>query len=214
VIMRGKALEFYSRHYGHVLTADGEPLSLAHALMGINQLLDERSGAPNEQPPSIVQPIAYQFLRLFRNKSVLSRDDVSKNLRGTRVVPRELEARGWTEEKNKKVFVVPIRDRFELSRKRPRKEMKNEIDQAHFLIGGALSNSGVNLEQELSKDTWMVRRSVDAVLEWYAKSAIEPEIREAAELARTILRQTLEKLRQQPAELEKQLSLFNDWDAD
>src|SRR5262249_10572991 len=104
--------------------------------------------------------------------------------------------------------------RFEYCRKRPRKEMKNEIDQAHFLIGGALPNSGVNLEQELSKDTWMVRRNVGAVLEWYAKSGLEPEIRKAAELARTILRQTLEKLRQQPAELERQLSLFSDWDAD
>ncbi len=36
----------------------------------------------------------------------------------------------------------------------------------------------------------MVCRSVDAVLEWYAKMAPESEVREAAELARTILRQT------------------------
>ena len=92
--------------------------------------------------------------------------------------------------------------------------MKTEIDQAHFLIGAARPNSGVNLEQELSKDTWMVRRSVDAVLEWYAKMSPDPEVRAASTLARTILRQTLEKLRQQPAELERQLSLFNDWDED
>ena len=89
--------------------------------------------------------------------------------------------------------------------------MKNEIDQAHFLIGGAMPASGVNLEEELSKDTWMVRRSVDAVLEWYIRMAPEPQIRQASELARTILRQTLDKLRQQPAELDRQLKLFNDW---
>jgi hypothetical protein len=58
----------------------------------------------------------------------------------------------------------------------------------------------------------MVRRSVDAVLEWYAKMAPEPEIRDASELARTILRQTLDRLRQQPVELDRQLTLFNDWD--
>jgi hypothetical protein len=75
-----------------------------------------------------------------------------------------------------------------------------------------MPDSGVNLEQELSKDTWMVRRSVDAVLEWYAKMASEPQIRNAAHLARTILRQTLDGLRQQPAELDRQLSMFNDWD--
>jgi putative DNA methylase len=110
------------------------------------------------------------------------------------------------------VTAIPIQRRFEYSRQRPRKEMKTEIDQAHFLIGGAIPNSGVNLEQELAKDTWMVRRSVDGVLEWYARMAPEPHIRQASDLARTILRQTLGKLRQQPAELERQLKLFNDWD--
>jgi len=112
------------------------------------------------------------------------------------------------------VAATPIHRRFENCRKRPRREMKTEIDQAHFLIGGALPNSGVNLEQELAKDTWMVRRSVDAVLEWYANMSPEMEIRRSAELARTILRQTLEKLRQQPAELDRQLQLFNDWNED
>jgi putative DNA methylase len=90
--------------------------------------------------------------------------------------------------------------------------MKTEIDQAHFLIGAARPDSGVSLEQELSKDTWMVRRSVDAVLEWYGKTSPDHEIRAASTLARTILRQTLDKIRQRPAELERQLSLFNDWD--
>jgi hypothetical protein len=42
--------------------------------------------------------------------------------------------------------------------------------------------------------------------------APEPEIRQAAELARTILRQTLDKLRQQPEPEDRQISLFNDWD--
>ena len=90
--------------------------------------------------------------------------------------------------------------------------MKTEIDQAHFLMGGAMPNSGVNLEQELSKDTWLVRRSVDAVLEWYSKMSPELDLRNAAALARTILRQSLEKLRLQPGGLDEQLSLFNDWD--
>jgi putative DNA methylase len=44
VILRGKALEFYSRHYGQVFTSADEPLSIRHALGGINQLLDEDTG--------------------------------------------------------------------------------------------------------------------------------------------------------------------------
>jgi putative DNA methylase len=212
VILRGKALEFYSLHYGQVFTSEDEPLSIHHALAGINQLLNEGTSEAGTFPPTVMQPVAGEYLRLFTQKPTRTPDDVSKSLFGTTIRQRDIEAMGWIEERNRRVSMVPIKLRFDYFRKRPRREMKNEIDQAHFLIGGALPNSGVNLEQELSKDTWMVRRSVDAVLEWYAKSAIEPEIRQAADLARTILRQTLEKLRQQPAVLEEQLKLFNDWE--
>lgn len=214
VILRGKALEFYSRHYGQVFTAADEPLSIRHALGGINQLLDEDTGDAAGNPPAIVQPVAYQYLRLFTPKPSRAADDVSKSLFGTTIRQRDFEDRGLIEERNRVVTAIPIQRRFEEFRRRPRKEMKTEIDQAHFLIGAARPNSGVNLEQELSRDTWMVRRSVDAVLEWYAKMSPDPEIGTASTLARTILRQTLEKLRQQPAELERQLSLFNDWDED
>lgn len=212
VILRGKALEFYSRHYGQVFTSDNEPLSIRHALGGIDQLLDEGTGDAAGNPPSIVQPAAYQYLRLFTATPTRKAEDVSKTLFGTAIRQRDLEDRGWVKEANRRVTATPILQRFASIRQRPRKEMKTEIDQAHFLIGSALPNSGVNLEQELSKDTWMVRRSVDAVLEWYAKMAPDLEIREAADLARTILRQTLDKLRQQPVELDRQLKLFNDWD--
>jgi len=212
VILRGKALEFYSRHYGQVFTSQDEPLSIQHAIGGINQLLDEGTDEVRGNPPSIVQPVAYQYLRLFTLKASRKADDLNKSLFGTTIRQRDFEDRRWIEERNRVVTAVPISERFEDCRKRPRKEMKTEIDQAHFLIGAAMPDSGVNLEQELSKDTWMVRRSVDAVLEWYAKMAPEPQIRNAAHLARTILRQTLDGLRQQPAELDRQLSMFNDWD--
>lgn len=212
VILRGKALEFYSRHYGQVFTSDNEPLPLRIALDGINQLLDEGTGDATGNPPSIVQPIGYQYLRLFTVRPSRPAGEVSKSLFSTTIQQRNFEERGWVEERNRRVTAIPIPQRFESIRQRPRKEMKTEIDQAHFLIGGAMPSSGVNLEQELSKDTWIVRRSVDAVLEWYTKMAPESEIREAATLARTILRQTLDKLRQQPAELDRQLKLFNDWD--
>jgi hypothetical protein len=212
VILRGKALEFYSRHYGQVFTSEDQPLSIRHALGGINQLLDEGTGEVSGNPPSIVQPVAYQYLRLFTLKPSRKADDLNKSLFGTTIRQRDFEDHHWVEERNRIVTAVPISERFEDCRKRPRKEMKTEIDQAHFLIGAAMPDSGVNLEQELSKDTWMVRRSVDAVLEWYAKMAPEPQIRNAAHLARTILRQTLDGLRQQPAELDRQLSMFNDWD--
>jgi putative DNA methylase len=212
VILRGKALEFYSRHYGRVYTAADLPMPLEHALAGINQLLDEGTGDSSSLPPSIVQPVAYQYLRLFTVRPVRPADDVNKSLFGTAIRQRDFADNGWIDEKAKTVSAVPVAMRFEYHRRRQRREMKNEIDQAHFLMGGAMANSGVNLEQELSKDTWLVRRSVDAVLEWYSKMAPEQDIRNAAMLARSILRKSLEKLRSQPGGLDQQLSLFNDWD--
>ncbi|MGI8961539.1 MAG: DUF1156 domain-containing protein [Bryobacteraceae bacterium] len=188
VILRGKALEFYSRHYGRVLTSADEPMKIAHALAGINQLLDEGSGDGAKS------------------------DDVTKSLFGTAIRLKDLIDHGWIEERNRVASAVPIITRFEMARLRPRKEMKTEIDQAHFLIGSAMPNSGVNLEQELSKDTWMLRRTVDAVLEWYAKMSSHSETRKAATLARGILQRSVEKLRQHPGALEAQLTLFNDWD--
>lgn len=209
VILRGKALEFYSRHYGQVFTAENEPLSIRDALLGINQLLDEGTGDPGERPPTVVSPIAYQFLRLFGHKESLTRDDVGKSLRGTGIVQRELEQRGWIEERSKTVYRVPILERFEQARQRPRKEMKSEIDQAEFLIGAAMPGSGVNLEEELSRGTWMVRRSVEAVLNWYAQTAVEPEVRQAAEAAAAHLRRSLEQNRAQLQE--QQGYLFDDF---
>ncbi len=211
VILRGKALEFFSRHYGRVLTSADEPMKIAHALAGIDQLLDEGSGGA-DRPPSVVQPLAYQFLRLFSTRTSYSSDEVTKNLFGTAIRPKDLIERGWIEEQNRVVSAVPIDVRFEHHRNRPRKEMKTEIDQAHFLIGAAMPNSGVNLEDELTKDTWMLRKSVDAVLEWYTSIAPNPSVRNAAMLARTILRSSVERLRERPGALEEQLSLFNDWD--
>ncbi len=208
VILRGKALEFYSRHYGQVFTSENEPLSIRDALLGINQLLDEDTGQPGERPPSVVQPLAYHFLRLFGNQASLGRDEVGKSLRGTGIVQRELEQRGWIEERNKTVHRVPIRERFEQARLRPRREMKAELDQAHFLIGAAVPGSGVNIEDELARDTWMVRRSVEAVLDWYAKTAVEPEIQKAAKLAGDQLRRSREQNREKIQE--EQGVLFDD----
>jgi putative DNA methylase len=86
--------------------------------------------------------------------------------------------------------------------------MKTEIDQAHFLIGAALPGSGVHLEEELSKNSWFVRRSVEAVLDWYAKTAAEPEVRAAAVLAGSLLRRSIEQRRRQRSE--EQGSLFDE----
>ncbi len=71
-----------------------------------------------------------------------------------------------------------------------------------------MPGSGVNLEEELGRDTWMVRCNVEAVLDWYAKTAVEPEIQKAAKLAGNLLRMSLEQNRTKLKE--EQGYLFDD----
>ncbi len=206
VILRGKALEFYGRHYGKVMVSapggEDSVLSIRDALLGINQLLDELSSTPGERPPSIVQPVVHQYLRLFGSKPSYHRDDVSKLLRGTAIQPRDFEHTGstpWIVEEDKIVTRVPIYARFQKMRQRSRRELKTELDQAHFLIGAAMpvkeGDTGVNIEKELERETFLIRPGVEALLDWYTKTPAgtdEPSVPKAAGIALQLLRAAFE----------------------
>ncbi len=211
MILRGKALEFYSKHYGQVFSISGdgerEILSIQTALAGINQLLDEGGEDAAILPPSSIRPEAYIYLRLFGTKTSMSAENLKKSLWSTTIQQRDLESRGWIQADGKSVKAVPIVKRFEQCRSRPRKEMKTELDQAHFLIGGTLT-ADINLEEELTKDTWMVSPYVAAVLDWYGKFSPDEKTSEAAKLAAAILRRTKEKLREKPEFVNRQMRLF------
>lgn len=222
VILRGKALEFYSRHYGQVLVSapggEGTPLSIRDALLGINQLLDESSGQPGERPPSLAQPVVYQFLRLFGTKAALGRDEVSKLLRGTAVQQRDFAQFGWVNEEDKVVRRVPIYERCQKMRMRSRRELKTELDQAHFLIGAAMppksGDAGINIEKELERDTFLVRPGVEALLDWYSKtpaSVDEPGVASAAGIALQLLRAAFEAKRARMRQEDPML--FEEWES-
>ena len=225
VILRGKALEFYSRHYGKVMVSapGGEDLvlSIRDALLGINQLLDELNGAPGERPPSIVQPVVYQYLRLFGPKVSYGRDEVSKLLRGTAIQPRDFARTGstpWIVEEDKVVTRVPIYTRFQKMRQRSRRELKTELDQAHFLIGAAMpvqdGDTGVNIEKELERETFLIRPGVEALLDWHSKTsagADEPDVPRAAGVALQLLRAAFEAKRARMRQ--EQPMLFEEWEA-
>ncbi|HYA42140.1 MAG TPA: hypothetical protein VEF34_12605 [Syntrophobacteraceae bacterium] len=175
VILRGKALEFYSRHYGQVFTGDGQLLNVRDALLGINQLLDdlldEASQIGDLRPPDSAEPASRLFLRLFKNRSEMDRDELHKTLRGTGISQGDLEARGWVRVIGKTVHVVPVRERFAYftERGRNRKVIKTDLDQAYFLVGAAFPNSGLKIETELNNQNFQIKRSVDDILKWVAQ---------------------------------------------
>ena len=101
VIRRGKALEYFSRHYGKVYVDEGRPISVKDALVGINQLIDEDADKGKEPPPVNAEPMTRQFLRTFGTANEIKRDQLQKFLKGSITTPDEFVQRGWCSEKNK-----------------------------------------------------------------------------------------------------------------
>ncbi len=189
VILRGKSLEFYSLHYGQVFTGDGQLLDVRDALLGINQLLDDlledTSQTGGLRPPDSAEPASRLYLRLFKNRSEMDRDELHKTLRGTGIAQGDLEARGWIRVVGRTVYVVPIHERFAFftERGRNRKVIKADLDQAHFLIGAAYPNSGLKIDVELNNPNFRIKKSVDEILKWYADVDKNSTNREAARTA-------------------------------
>lgn len=218
VILRGKALEFYSRHYGQVYTGDGQLLGVRDALLGINQLLDDLLTAKDEngkhRPPDTAEPTSRLFLRIFHGRRSMARDELHKTLRGTGVSQGDIEARGWIHVTGTQVSVIPIKERFHYftAPGRNRKVLKTDLDQANFIIGAASPGSGVDVTDELNRATFKIKRSVDSILDWYAQTDLDTGIQRAAKLALDLV----SHWRAKPVKgLEvRQLSLFEQLEAE
>ncbi len=217
VILRGKALEFYSRHYGQVFTGDGQVLSVGEALLGINQLLEDLiagDGADaRNRPPEAAEPTSRLYLRIFTEQDSIPRDELHKTLRGTGIAQADLEARGWVRAQGTTVHSVPIIERFQYFTAPGRKRvvLKTDLDQAHFLIGAAMGGSGVNIDRELNSGTWTVKRSVNPVLTWYAEMDPDEDVRYAAKTAAGLVTHWRSRPKPKPVE---QMTLFDRLDAE
>jgi putative DNA methylase len=116
LILQGKSLEFYSHHYGQVFTGDRQLLDVRDALLGINQLLDDLLEDATQtgglRPPDSAEPASRLYLRLFKNRTQMERDELHKTLPGTGIAQGDLEARGWIRVVGRAVHAVPIHERL------------------------------------------------------------------------------------------------------
>lgn len=206
VIRRGKALEYYSRHYGKVLLDDGRPMLVLEALVGINQLLDEEMGGIKDPPPVNAEPFTRQFLRLFDGVKELPRDQIQKFLRGTGIAPSDFEARGWCAEAKKVYQMTSPLEVAHAWQGKHRRGMTSDYDQAAFLIGACFENSGINATDTLANGNFKPHPALGSLLEWFATRGATSEIRNAASRAQTILRSWRSKHEKQA----QQMSLFFD----
>ncbi len=188
VIRRGKALEYYSRHYGKVLIDDERSMTVLEALVGINQLLDEELGGIKEPVPANAEPFTRQFLRLFDSVKEIPRDQMQKFLRGTGIAPSDFEARGWCSEDKKTYHLTSPLAVARAWQGKHRRGMTSDYDQAAFLIGACFENSGINATDTLSNDNFKPHPALGMLLEWFTTRGATSEIRNAASRAQTILR--------------------------
>ncbi|MGY4349732.1 hypothetical protein ACVWXM_006225 [Bradyrhizobium sp. GM7.3] len=206
VIRRGKALEYFSRHYGKVYVDEGRAISVKDALVGINQLIDEDINNASEPPPVTAEPLTRQFLRIFDGNTELARDQMQKLLRGSGIAPDEFEQRGWCLERNKTIFLV---DPLAFARDwqgRHRRRLTADLDQALVLSGACFDGSGINASDTLTNENFKPHPALKGLLEWMSKRGSDNARRNAASRALSIYNGWAEN----NLEAVKQLSLFQE----
>ena len=186
VIRRGKALEYFSRHYGKVYVDEGRAISVKDALVGINQLIDEGSSKGSEPPPLNAEPITRQFLRIFDGKTEVARDQMQKMMRGSGIAPDEFTGRDWAyEEKKVFHFADPLEFAQDWQGKHKRR-LTSDLDQALVLIGSCYDGSGINASDTLKNENFKPHAALKRLLEWLAKRAPNQTMRNASSRAMTI----------------------------
>jgi putative DNA methylase len=186
VIRRGKALEYFSRHYGKVFVDEDRAISVKEALVGINQLIDEDGKAGLEPPPVNAEPLSRQFLRIFDGKVVVERDQMQKFMKGSGSAPDEFIQRGWCTEKNKVFTLVdPLKYARDWHGKHKRK-LITDLDQAFVLIGACFDGSGINASDTFKNDNFKPHPALKVLLDWLSIRAPTVDIRNAASRALSI----------------------------
>lgn len=208
VIRRGKALEYFSRHYGKVYVDEGKPITVKDALVGINQLIDEDADKGKEPPPVNAEPITRQFLRTFGTATEMKRDQLQKFLKGSITTPDEFEQRGWCSEKSK-VFtrVDPLDFARDWSGKHKRR-LTSDLDQALVLIGACFDGSGINASDTLRNENFKPHVALKPLLEWLQRNGPDQANRNAASRAVTIYNSWAASQATKP----QQGSLFEEYD--
>ncbi len=186
VIRRGKALEYFSRHYGRVYVDDDRAITVKDALVGINQLIDEDAKGGPEPPPVTAEPITRQFLRMFDGKTELARDQAQKYLRGSGLSPDEFQQRGWCSEKSKVFALVQPMDFAKDWHGRHKRRLTSDLDQALVLVGACYDGSGINASDTLKNENFKPHTALKGLLDWLSKRGAVTEVRNAASRALSI----------------------------
>ncbi len=180
VIKRGKALEYYSQHYGQVFVEQGREFTLREALVGINQLIDDDEEKSSDAPPVTAEAFSRQFLRIFRKTDEVPNDQLQKYLRGTGMSPADFEKRGWCEKDGKTYRMVDPLAWARAWKGQNRKGMARDLDQTLFLIGASYIDSGIKVWDTLNSPNFLHHPAIPDLLVWFGKNGASQTVKEAA----------------------------------
>ncbi len=95
ILLIGKCLELYSKHYGAVVDFEDKPVPLRKALEEIKVLVDQIITKDNPTPTELqdIDPESYIYFTALCNNKEISSDDVSKSTRGI-IEPSVLKEKG------------------------------------------------------------------------------------------------------------------------
>lgn len=210
VIRRGKALEYYSRHYGHVYVEKGREFTLLEALAGIHQLLDDERDEAGVTPPVLAEVHTRQFLRIFDKTMMVDRNDMVKYLRGTGTAPSLFEAYGWCSEE-KKIYHLCSPLAFAKGwRGKHRRGMSRDLDQTLFLIGSCFSGSGMRVDETLNNPNFDPHPAVPDLLDWMSNRGGSKDIQAAARIAKQLYTKWLEENKVRADAAREQFDLFGE----
>ncbi len=206
VIKRGKALEYFSRHYGKVYVEEGREFTVKEAFAGINEIIQDQSGSDAVKAPDKAEPLTRQFLRIFADKEQIDRDQMQKFLRGSGVGPSDFIARNWCKEINRpKAFVWVDAIKF-AKEKKSLKHLRRDLEQAIFLVGASYSDSGINVKKELNDNEFKPHPALGELLNWLSIHGPTSEFKNASNTARHLFNSW--SAANQPV-MQRQLSLFD-----
>lgn len=206
VIKRGKALEYFSRHYGKVYVEEGREFTVKEALAGINEIIQDQSGSDMVKAPDKAEPLTRQFLRIFADKEQLERDQMQKFLRGSGVAPIDFIVRNWCKEINRPKAFVWVNALEFAKEKKSLRNLRRDLDQAIFLVGASYPGSGINVKKEMNDNDFKPHPALGELFNWLGMHGPTNEFRNASHTARQLFNSWSANHREV---IQQQLSLFD-----
>jgi len=210
VIRRGKALEYYSRHYGNVYVEKGREFTLLEALAGIHQLLDDERDDAGVAPPALAEVHTRQFLRIFDKTVTVDRNDMVKYLRGTGTAPSTFETYGWCKEEKKVYHLCDLLEFAKSWRGKHRKGMSRDLDQTLFLVGACFKESGMRVDETLNNPNFDPHPAVPDLLDWMSNRGGSSGIQAAARIAKQLYAKWLNENKARVRVAQEQFDLFGE----